>query len=257
MTYIHHRDEGAGPPIVFLHGSGPGASGWSNFQHSVPPLVEAGYRCLTPDLLGYGQSDKPTDAPYTLQRHADAIKQWLDRLEIASCVLIGNSMGGAVAVQLALDEPARFEKLVLMAPGGMEDRETYMAMRGIRRMMRCIYGPEGITLDGMRRVFELQLCALTVDPDVVKARTEVALTQPRYVFETMQIPDVSERLSELTMPVLGLWGANDQFCPVSGATTLATRIPDCRVTIFSRCGHWVMVERKAEFDAMVREFLAS
>ncbi|MFT7624208.1 MAG: 4,5:9,10-diseco-3-hydroxy-5,9,17-trioxoandrosta-1(10),2-diene-4-oate hydrolase [Myxococcota bacterium] len=257
MSLIHHREEGAAdaPVVVFLHGSGPGASGWSNFHQNVPPLVEAGFRVLVPDLLGYGASDKPTDTPYTLAHHASTISDWLDGLGISRCCLIGNSMGGAVATQLTLDRPERVERLVLMAPGGMEDKEAYMAMRGIRRMMRCIYGPEGITLQGMEKVFELQLHELFVPAEVVARRTEVALTQPRYVFETMHIPNISDRLGEITCPVLGLWGADDQFCPVSGATTLARSIADCSVTIFSRCGHWVMVEKQAEFDRLVGTFL--
>ena len=99
-----------------------------------------------------------------------------------------------------------------MAPGGLETRETYMEMRGIRSMMRCIYGPEGITLDGMQRVFTKQV----VDPGrvpegVIARRYEVAMTQPRHVFEAMRVDNLTDRLPEITQPTLALWGVGGQI----------------------------------------------
>lgn len=257
---LHCHDLGTdlpGRPLVFLHGSGPGASGWSNFAANADVLVAAGHRCILVDSLGYGQSDKPTDVAYTLETMSGALVGLLDALGLDEVVLVGNSQGGAIAIRTALDHPERVGSLVLMAPGGLEARETYMQMRGIRSMLRCIYGPEGITAAGMRKVFEKQLYDSSLVTDaLVESRTAVALTQPREVFATMKVDNQAERLSELRCPVLGLWGADDLFCPVSGAVTLAARVPDCRVTVFSRCGHWVMVEQAALFNRLVLDFLA-
>ncbi len=245
-----------GPPLVFLHGSGPGASGKSNFHDNAVVLSAAGYRCILVDSLGYGSSDKPTDVPYSLEVMSGALMGALDHFGIERFALVGNSQGGAIAIRTALDHPDRVVSMVLMAPGGLEPRETYMQMRGIRSMLRCVYGPEGITVEGMRKVFEKQLYDSTlVTDELVAERTRVALTQPRHVFETMKVDNQEERLGELRCPVLGLWGVDDLFCPVSGAMKLATRIPQCRVTLFSRCGHWVMVEHSDVFNRLCIDFL--
>jgi 4,5:9,10-diseco-3-hydroxy-5,9,17-trioxoandrosta-1(10),2-diene-4-oate hydrolase len=128
-------------------------------------------------------------------------------------------------------------------------------MRGIRAMLKTVYGEAGITLEGMRRLFGLQVYEGEVADEVIEERTRVALLQPRAVFETVGVPNLAPRLGELTCPVLGFWGANDQFCPVSGATTLATGCGDAEVVLFSRCGHWVMVERVEAFNQRTLEFL--
>lgn len=256
LHVVDYPADSAHPPLVFLHGSGPGASGVSNFHDNAVVFQAAGYRCLLVDSLGYGDSDKPTDVPYSLAVMSGALVGALDALDLGTVCLVGNSQGGAIAIRTALDHPSRVASMILMAPGGLEPRETYMQMRGIRSMLRCIYGPEGITEFGMRKVFEKQLFDSSLVTDTLVAdRTRVALTQPRHVFETMKVDNQSARLGALQCPVLGLWGANDLFCPVSGATTLATQVPRCRVTVFSQCGHWVMVEHAEAFNRLCLDFL--
>ena len=253
---MHAHVVGEGPPLLFLHGSGPGASGWSNFAANAKVLAAAGYQCILADSLGYGLSDKPTDVEYTLPTMAGAALRLMDGLGHQRFTVVGNSQGGAQAISMALTWPERVERLILMAPGGLEPRETYMELRGIRSMMRCIYGPEGITAAGMRLVFERQLYdpALVTDA-LVEDRTAVALTQPIHVFRTMKVDNQEDRLGEIACPVLGLWGMNDVFCPPSGAMKLAERIPDVRVVLLNRCGHWVMVEHADTFNRQCLDFL--
>jgi 4,5:9,10-diseco-3-hydroxy-5,9,17-trioxoandrosta-1(10),2-diene-4-oate hydrolase len=252
---MHFHSVGEGPVVLFLHGSGPGASGWSNFRENAAVLADQGFRCLLPDSLGYGLSSKPTDRPYTLEFMAGAAVSLVDTLGIDRFSLVGNSQGGAQAIHIALAHPERVHKLVLMAPGGLEERETYMEMPGIRSMLRCIYGPEGLTLDGMQRVFTKQVFDPSKIPEgVIERRFAVAQTQPRHVFETMAVPNQEARLSEIRAPTLALWGKNDVFCPPSGAEKLR-RIPDCTVVEIEDCGHWVMVEHGDLFNQEVLEFL--
>lgn len=253
---LHYHDLGEGPAVVFLHGSGPGASGWSNFHANAAVWAERGYRCILVDTLGYGRSSKPTDVGYTLDVLSGCVIDLLDHLGLTEATLLGNSQGGAVAIRTALAHPARVSRLILMAPGGLEPRETYMEMRGIRSMLRCIYGPEGITAFGMRKVFEKQLYDKALVTDALVAdRTAVALTQPIHVFKTMKVDNQEDRLGELQMPILGLWGVDDVFCPVSGAMKLATRAPRARVVLLSQCGHWVMVEHADTFNRTCLDFL--
>ena len=119
---LHYLDiggqgAGSGETVVFIHGSGPGASGHSNFKQNYPLFVTAGYRVIVPDLPGYGASDKP-DTLYTLDFFVNALSGLLDALDTQRCILVGNSLGGAIAIKLALDQPQRVSRLVLMAPGG-------------------------------------------------------------------------------------------------------------------------------------------
>jgi 4,5:9,10-diseco-3-hydroxy-5,9,17-trioxoandrosta-1(10),2-diene-4-oate hydrolase len=253
---LHHHTYGAGHPVLFLHGSGPGASGWSNFRHNAPAFVAAGFQPILLDSLGYGLSSKPTDVPYTMEHMAGSAVRLMERLGHDRYTLVGNSQGGAQAIWIALNHPERVERLILMAPGGLEARETYMGLKGIRSMLRCIYGPEGITLEGMWKVFQKQLFDPSIlTEEVVKHRFDVAMTQPRHVFESMRVPNQEDRLGELSCPVLGLWGTDDVFCPPSGAQKLATRCPHARVTLLNRCGHWVMVEHQPVFDRLCVDFL--
>ena len=227
-----------------------------SFHANAAVWTERGYRCILVDTLGYGRSSKPTDVPYSLEVLSGCVVRLLDHLGLEQVTLVGNSQGGAVAIRTALDHPGRVARMILMAPGGLEPRETYMEMRGIRSMLRCIYGPEGITAFGMRKVFEKQLFdkALVTD-DLVNDRTAVALSQPVHVFKTMKVDNQEDRLEELEMPILGLWGVNDVFCPVSGAMKLAARAPRARVVLFNRCGHWVMVEHAGAFNRACLDFL--
>ena len=254
--HLHYHEAGTGPVLLWLHGSGPGASGWSNFKHNFPHFAERGFRNLVVDNLGFGYSSKP-DCDYTLDFVAGGVRRFLDRLGVERCAVVGNSHGGAVAMQLALDEPARVSKLVLMAPGGLEEREAYMKMSGIRTMMKVFFGPEGITRDTMRTVFGLQLYdPARLDDATLDERVAIARDQPRRVMASLSVTHLAPRLGELACPVLGWWGTDDNFCPSTGAMTLATRCRDARVTLLSRCGHWVMVEHPALFNRITLDFLA-
>lgn len=253
---VHYHEAGDGPPVLFLHGSGPGASGWSNFNGNYPEIAARGFRTLVPDALGFGWSSKPTDATYAVTWLNDAVRRFLDSLGVDRCAIVGNSMGGAMAIRFALDFPERVSQLVLMAPGGLESRETYMQMAGIQGMMRTVFSRQGYTPENIRALFSLQL----YDPSLitealVEERLEIARLQPRRVFETLNVPDMSGEVEGLQMPVFALWGREDQFCPVSGAATLARACPDARVLTLTRCGHWVMVERRALFNRWCGDFL--
>jgi 4,5:9,10-diseco-3-hydroxy-5,9,17-trioxoandrosta-1(10),2-diene-4-oate hydrolase len=255
--HMHYHEAGRGTPLLFLHGSGPGASGWSNFKKNFPYFAERGHRVIVIDNLGFGHSSKPDDRDYSMDFVVGGVIALLDRLGIERCAVIGNSHGGAVAIQLALLQPQRVSKLVLMAPGGLEEREVYMKMAGIRTMMKVFLGPDGITREGMKQVFELQLYDPSqLDEQTLDERIEIAHLQPKRVMTSLGVPHLSPQLANLTCPVLGWWGANDQFCPPSGATTLAQMVPDARVQLLSRCGHWVMVEYPDLFNRQTLDFLA-
>ena len=253
---VHYHDAGSGPAVVFLHGSGPGASGYSNFKGNYPYFAANGFRAVVPDTLGFGYSSKPEDVDYDFPLVLGALERFLARLGIERCAVVGNSHGGALAITLALNAPTLVSKLVLMAPGGLETRERYMEMKGIRSMMRAVTAPEGITRESLRKVFEHQLFDGTrISDAIIEERLQIAATQPKRVFSTLKVPHLAPRLPELACPVLGFWGNEDQFCPVSGAGILSEGCKRSRVMRISQCGHWVMVEHETLFNEMSVSFL--
>ena len=256
---IHYLDEGDGaaPVVVYLHGSGPGASGHSNFKGNYPALVAAGYRCVVPDLIGYGFSDKPTDVDHPLSFFVECVKQTLDCAGVERCVLVGNSLGGAVALGLALEYPALVEKLVLMAPGGLSELPEYQAMPGMQKVFKVFGSGEPVTPAVMKDLFA---SGLLYDPvfatdELVAERMQVMQIMNGHVMATMKIPVLTERLHELACPVLGFWGLDEKMMPENGIMALARNIRHLRLILVSECGHWVMVEHEAMFNRNCLDFI--
>ena len=249
------HEAGAGPSVVFVHGSGPGASGVSNFRANIGSFVAAGFHVLAPDLIGYGQSSKPVGIDYTLDLFADTLLEATRACGVEQAHWVGNSLGGAVVLRIALEQTNFVNRLVLMAPGGIETRETYFAMPGIARMVGDFTSPD-FDLTGMRAlVTNLVFDPAAITDALVAERFAVARTQPKDVLARMRVPDLSPRLGELTMPILGFWGAEDGFCPCSGASKFVSACADARFMTYSRVGHWVMVERAEEFNRLAVDFL--
>jgi len=254
---MHYHEAGTGDRgvILFVHGSGPGASGWSNFKGNYPFLAERGYRTLVPDTMGYGYSTKPEEGTFSLDDVAAQYRGLLDALGVDRVTVVGNSQGGAVAITMALNYPDLVDKLVLMAPGGLESRETYMAMEGIKAMIRVLY-KEGISKETMRKVFTLQLHDESkITDEVIEERYQVAMTQHKDNIARIHVANQEDRLSEIQCPVLCFWGANDKFCPASGASKIASRCPSSRTMLIASCGHWVMVEYPKLFNELTLKFL--
>jgi 4,5:9,10-diseco-3-hydroxy-5,9,17-trioxoandrosta-1(10),2-diene-4-oate hydrolase len=244
-----------GPAVVFIHGSGLGASGHSNFKNNYPVFAAAGYRSIVPDLIGYGWSSKLTDVDYTLDLFTDTLLELLDAIGVTEATLVGNSLGGAVALNIALKRPEFVTRLVLMAPGGIESRETYFAMSGIQKMA----AGSAVGVDRYNLMLLLRL--LVHDPkhitaQLVDERYDVLKTQARDVFGRMRVPDLSPRLSEIKAPILGFWGIQDAFCPHTGYIKILEACPNSRFVMQAACGHWVMVEYAAQFNRAVLDFLA-
>lgn len=252
---LHFLDHGSGPPVVFVHGSGPGAGGHSNFKYNYPQLVAAGYRCLVPDLPGFGWSSKPTGVDYPLEMFADAVLELLDALEVRECALVGNSLGGAVSMAVALAAPERVTHLVLMGPGGLESREAYFAMPGIQKMIELVTrGP--FEPSALRSVLEM----LAFDPtlvtdELVAERFAIARTQPPEALTRIRVPDLTSRLGEIRCPILGFWGIDDRFCPPSGFAKIVSACAAARFVMLGRCGHWAMAEHPDVFNRYVIDFL--
>jgi 4,5:9,10-diseco-3-hydroxy-5,9,17-trioxoandrosta-1(10),2-diene-4-oate hydrolase len=209
---MHYLDQGKGDcAVVFLHGSGPGASGHSNFKFNYPELLKAGHRVIVIDHVGYGRSDKPTKVDYHLDFFVGAVMEVLDHLSVKSFVPIGNSLGGAIAIKMTLDHPKRVPGLILMAPGGVEEKERYFTMPGMQVMAKffgSLSEESPPTAKELKKVLEeLVHEKHHVNDELVEERLQVFRTQHAGVITTMQVPNMCSRLAEIQCPVLGFWGA--------------------------------------------------
>lgn len=253
---LHVNVIGEGYPVVLIHGSGPGASGWSNFKQNIPQLVARGYKCVVPDLLGYGYSSKP-NTDYTLDLFVGTLIEALKALGIERCALIGNSMGGTISMKMALVVPDMVERLVVMAPGGLYPLERYLETEGIKRMLPVLTSPGGLTRQALREVFTFMFHdASLLNDQLIEERYTIAQLQNDAVYKRWTIPSLVEEISAIHQPLLGLWGMNDMFCPVESALILMNRVSHARMILQTDCGHWFQVEQKALFEKEVLGFLA-
>ncbi len=256
---LHYHDTGpntGNTTVVLLQGSGPGANGWSNFKNNIEPIKSAGYRVITPDLIGFGYSSKPIEIDYTLELFVSTTLELLDILSIKRCVLVGNSLGGAVSIGIALARRELVTKLIVMGCGGIESTETYFKMPGIQKMVSGFVGGQ-INKLWLRGILNM----LSFDPqyvtdELVEERFAILQLMPKDVLARMRIPDLTPHLSELKMPLLGFWGIEDQFCPASSSFKILSACPGSQIILYARVGHWVMIERSAEFNHHVIDFLA-
>jgi len=262
---IHLAEFGAGMPLLLLHGGGPGASGQSNYVRNIGALARH-FRVLVPDLPGYGQSSKQVDAADPFGDQAGAMLGLLDALDIERAHVVGNSLGGACALRMALDAPQRIGRLVLMGPGGIGISQS-QPTEGLKRLLGY-YAGEGPTFDKLRRficedlVFDAsqvsdavlqERYAASIDPEVV-ANPPLRAPKDLEAFKRLDLL-LDPRLPALATPTLVMWGAEDRVNPPAGAAALQQRLPACDTVLFSRTGHWVQWEREAEFNAFVAGFL--
>lgn len=252
---IHYLEQGQGHPVVFLHGSGSGASGHSNFKGNYPFLAQQGYRVIVPDHIGYGYSDKPEDVDYTLDFFVQCLKETLDAIGVERCSLIGNSLGGAIALKFALDYPENVATLNLMAPGGIEEQANYFTMPGMQIMKEVFVN--GASRDALENFIRQALVYNDdcVDDELVEERWDIAQKQNTRVITTMKVPNMTDRLPEISAPSLVFWGMNENMMPESGIMTLAKGLKKSRVVLVSECGHWVMAEHKDMFNRYSVDFL--
>jgi len=254
---FHYYDEGDGEVVVLLHGSGTGASGHTNFKRNFIALKEAGFRVILPDLPGYGFSSKPDDVIYSLTYFNEKIIQLLDALDIHDFSLIGNSLGGALSIGLALSHPERVKKLILMAPGGVEDHSAYGEMPGIKKLLSDFLGGamDQEKIEGLLALFPYDSSIVT--SEMVAERMEILPLMNSQVLATMDIPNMEDQLATIHQPILAFWGMDDQFIPVSGSMKIGSQCPDAQIILFSRCGHWVMIEQEKAFNHACINFLSA
>jgi pimeloyl-ACP methyl ester carboxylesterase len=255
----NYLEAGSGDETVLLiHGSGPGVTSYANWRLVIPSLAEH-FRVVAPDMVGFGFSERPEGVQYGLDTWADQTVGLMDAIGIEQAHLVGNSFGGGIALRIATKHPDRVGKLVLMGSMGV----PFDITEGLER----VWGYEP-SVENMRQVLHTFVHNQErIDDELARSRYEGSI-QPgfqeafsamfpaprqRWV-EAMTVAD--EELKKLTHETLIVHGREDAVIPVSNSYYLEGILPNADLSVYANCGHWSMIERNADFNRQVRDFLA-
>lgn len=247
---LHYEEAGAGPPLVLLHGIGASRQDWE-FQ---VPAFSRHYRVITPDLRGFGQSERSGN--YGVGTFAGDIWALLELLQVERFNLIGHSMGGAVALQMAVDRPERIERLIAAdtLPSFRTNTFGKRILFAYRYLMMGVLGPQLLSRAVAGKLFPGPYQQALRD-----RATAGGMANDRGVYlETLKQLlgwSVLERLDRLTMPVLVLAAEHDYF-PVQDAEVFAKALHDARLKIFAGMHHAVPLEAPQAFNTAVLRFLS-
>jgi 2-hydroxymuconate-semialdehyde hydrolase len=259
--WLNESGEPSSPTILFLHGSGPGATGESNWRAVLEDLGDT-YHCLAPDVIGFGDSTHPDPAPqgivpFTTLR-TDTLLGLLDTLGIAQAHLVGNSMGGILSLDLVRKAPERVASIVLMGSGGAPlppgpalpsligfyQNPTTEAMT--RLLEDMVYAPG----DFGQQLAEVAAARLprAVRADVQRSHAATFdLTTPWVISD--------EELAAITQDVLIIHGREDKMVDFAAGLWFFERIPNSRLYGIGKCGHWTQIEQHDRFVAALRGFV--
>lgn len=251
----HYHELGQGTALLFLHGSGTGVSAAANWWLNLPQIAQLG-RCIAIDSIGYGQTIVADGTAYGIRAWVEHTIRVLDALNIEKTWLIGNSLGGWLAFQLALDYPERVLGLVSMGTGGALQTAA----------LKAHSNPE-LTLEGIKKTLSMFVVDQSlITDDLVKVRFEAAqndhsserlhevvAARDRDRFE---FPLDFEKMKHITVPVLLIHGVQDVVIPVARTWDILNTVASADAHIFSQCGHWSQVEKSEEFNALIKQYLS-
>jgi 2-hydroxy-6-oxonona-2,4-dienedioate hydrolase len=264
LRYYEAGERGA-TPVVLLHGSGPGATGWSNFSGNIGVIAEAGFHVLAPDMPGWGDSDAVATKDMD---HDKTLVEFLDAADTPKASLVGNSMGGHTAVRFATLHPDRITHLVTMGASLGRGPATLFGpgdgpSEGLKVLVKAYKDP---TPENMKALVEI----MTYDkkrfatPELTKARSEAALAHPDHLRNYVEglsfgapIPITVDRdkVPGIQAPTLLIHGKDDRVLHYEVTLWLLASIPNSRAVLLNRCGHWAMIEHAEEFNRLVVDFL--
>ncbi len=255
---IHYNDVGEGYPVLMIHGAGPGASSWSNFKQNVDAFAK-NFRCILVDMPQYGGSEKLVIEGGRLTYISGVFRDFMDKLGIQSAHIVGNSMGGQVGIKMAIDDPAKVSKLVVIGSAPVSHSLFCpQPLEGIK-MIAGYYKGDGPSREKMRTLIQTLLFDSSFLTDEILEERYQASIDPEIVkVMTSQPPskeDLNGQLHKVVCPALVLWGIDDRFGALDIGLLMTRHFQNARMHIFPRCGHWAQVEHAGEFNRLVVDFL--
>jgi pimeloyl-ACP methyl ester carboxylesterase len=260
--------EGDGSPVILLHGISNCVEDWLlNF-----PVIAEQHRVYALDLLGHGKTDKPLSASYGFDDFARFVRDFMDTLGLKSAHLVGHSLGGAIALTIAENSPEYVKKLVLIDSGGLSPEIgtilRLVAVPGLGEVLGQI-----VFQGDVEKRIKMQRQSWpdpTVVPDEM-IRLKYSATQWQNIRKTYfkalrssmnpwgmkksAYAPIVNGLSSLRMPVLVVWGKEDDLVPVSQAQIVKDKVPQARIEIFENCKHDPMVVNPERFNRLLLDFL--
>jgi len=252
----NYLEAGSGPPVVLVHGSGPGVTAYANWRLTMPALATQ-FRVLAPDMAGFGFSDKPGGvADMTLW--INQLTGFMDALGVERASVVGNSFGGGIGIRLAVDHPGRVDRLVLMGSVGI----SFPITEGLDYVWG--YQP---SIENMRRTLDyFAYSRELVNDELAEVRYRAALApgvqeafsalfpapRQRWV-EAMATPE--DKITAIPHETLIIHGRDDKVIPLDNAYRLLDLIERSELHVFGRCGHWSQIEWADDFNALLARFL--
>lgn len=245
---VRYLTGGQGDPLVVIHGGGEGARAWLQSLEEFSRY----YTVYAPDLPGFGYSQSMSNS-CAISEFVEFVKGFLHNLGLTRLYLVGHSIGGGIALHYALRFPHDIKKLVLVSSMCL-DKEIALWVRFLSSpVFRHSLGEVALaSLRVVERLVRLSYVPLKFVNPLPRARIDLG---KHITMRRGQTAAVKDRLHELVMPTLLVWGARDAIVPVSHAYTAAELIPDCRVHIFEECGHTVHRQKGQEFSQLLIGFL--
>jgi pimeloyl-ACP methyl ester carboxylesterase len=260
---VNYVEIGEGEPIVFIHG----LSGcWQNWLENLPHFGR-GQRAIALDLPGFGASPMPSweiDVP----AYGRLIHDFCEKLGVEGATIVGNSMGGFIAVEAVTAAPGHFERLVLVSAAGIintwNPEQRAVATAWAWKVFGPHYAQRSRFIVSRPRARELVFRPFVRYParlreDLLLEQIENGLKQADGFGDALHAVirhDLRERLGEIEMPTMIVWGQSDRVIPMAAALSYHRRIPHSRLEIFERTGHVPQLERPARFNALLDDFLA-
>jgi len=238
-----------GKNLILMHGIGASAERWSR----IIPALSKYFHVITPDIVGFGYSDKPT-VEYTMDFFLDFFNRFLDNLNVKKASIIGSSFGGHLATEFAIKFNRKVDKMVLAAPAGLM-RTSTPTLDGY--IMAALYPTYENAYNAFREMAH--------DPDAVTEEivldfvNRMRLPNAKYAFMSTLLgmryaPKLQGRMGKIISPTLLVWGDGDRMIPVQYAKEY-NEIPDSELVVIKNCGHTPYVEKPLTFSKLVLKFL--
>lgn len=263
---LRYYDAGDGPVLLFLHGSGPGVTGWRNFRGVLPTFAEH-FRCLILEFPGFGVSDDFGGHPMITAQ--SAVAPFLDALGVDRVDIVGNSMGGGVGINFAINNPDRVGRLVtiggigtnIFSPGPSEGIRLLQEFTEDPTRQRLIDWLRSMVYDQSLVTEELieERWQLATDPETLAAARRMygkaAFAQMMAFMRSSDAPLPWAQMHKVAAPTLLTWGRDDRVSPLDMALIPMRTIANAELHVFPNCGHWAMIEAKEAFENVVLAFL--